>query len=963
MTLMNGMEWRDEMGRVRGVVIAAVMMMVVAQVGLGQAPSISGLSVTAGTTGTAVTISGANFGSSASTSAGTSTVGFNGVAAGVTSWSSGSIGVTAPAGATSGNVVVSVNGVASNGVRFTVVPNITGLLVNGVGSSVGPVGATLTLQGTGFGAAGFSTATLNGIVLAGNGVKPVSWSNTAIVAVIPNTASSGPVKVTVGGKTSNLVSFTIGAVITGVTPASGVAGSPVTVTGNGFGTAGGTVTFNGQAAVTTGWTDSSINSQVPSGATAGPVVVTVNGVASNGMGFTPVPVVSGLSPAWGVSGSSVVVQGSSFGAAQGTSTVSFNGVTAAVVSWSNTSIQVTAPGGALTGPVVVAVNGVQSAGSVFTYTPGITALVPSTALAQTPIKIEGSNFGATQGTSTVTFNGVAAAVTNWNNNSIAAMVPGNASAGPVVVTVNGVDSNGIPFSFPAPYSFQVAYAPNGDVLTAQDSVNGNWNYTYDDFNRLATATNTNPPQSFGYAYDRYGNRWQQNLTAGSGGQSLLTFNGSPAATINGNCYHAAGLNNQHDGSCHDAAGNLLSDGQHSYTYDGENRIIAVDAGQTATYVYDGEGLRIRKVSAAGTADNLYDLAGQMVAELSGSGAWTRSEVYAGGRHLATYRDGTPYFVEADWLGTERARALPSGALVETCISLPFGDGMKCNGSTDPTPNHFTGKPRDPESGLDYLGARYYSSGLGRFTSVDPIWVKGDRVLDPQRLNLYAYGRDNPLRFKDPTGMDVALGKCPGGSVDNCFNLLQHGLRKEDRSHVHLVEGDGKNGFKQKVFGVTVDIDYKSDSKDFTTLQTLANDHSAIGVIDVLGKGDSTVIRTVVSWNAKKGYTYGNTPFTMNGKSDPFQGYTFFEFRGKEETGIAYTPGKYSEVVLNNIGLTDVEVTSNMYHELTHLLLGDFGRSAPKAEHSDGYDYKHPKNEADRQTQAAGEEATANAKQP
>jgi len=54
---------------------------------------------------------------------------------------------------------------------------------------------------------------------------------------------------------------------------------------------------------------------------------------------------------------------------------------------------------------------------------------------------------------------------------------------------------------------------------------------------------------------------------------------------------------------------------------------------------------------------------------------------------------------------------------------------------------------------------YYSDSLGRFTSVDPIWVNGDRVLDPRRLNLYVYGLNNPLIFNDPTGMDVTLGRC------------------------------------------------------------------------------------------------------------------------------------------------------------------------------------------------------------
>ena len=80
---------------------------------------------------------------------------------------------------------------------------------------------------------------------------------------------------------------------------------------------------------------------------------------------------------------------------------------------------------------------------------------------------------------------------------------------------------------------------------------------------------------------------------------------------------------------------------------------------------------------------------------------------------------------------------------------------------------FTGKERDAETGLDDFGARYMSSAQGRFTSVDPIWVTKERMLDPQRLNLYAYGRNNPLKFIDPDGMDITLGRCATGNSSWC----------------------------------------------------------------------------------------------------------------------------------------------------------------------------------------------------
>ena len=238
-----------------------------------------------------------------------------------------------------------------------------------------------------------------------------------------------------------------------------------------------------------------------------------------------------------------------------------------------------------------------------------------------------------------------------------------------------------------------------------------------------------------------------------------TFTAASAASTNGDCYHAAGISNQPDGFCFDAAGNLLNDGQgHTYTYEAENRIIEVNGGQAARYTYDAGGQRIQKVTPSGTAVYLYDLVGHPITELDAFGAWTRGEVFAEGRHLATYgngANGSSYLIQADWLGTERTRVLPTGDLFETCVSLPFGDGLSCNGSADPSPNHLTGKQRDTETNLDYFGARFYSSAMGRF--ITPDWASSPTAVpyaqfgDPQSLNLYAYVHNAPTMNLDADG--------------------------------------------------------------------------------------------------------------------------------------------------------------------------------------------------------------------
>jgi RHS repeat-associated protein len=67
---------------------------------------------------------------------------------------------------------------------------------------------------------------------------------------------------------------------------------------------------------------------------------------------------------------------------------------------------------------------------------------------------------------------------------------------------------------------------------------------------------------------------------------------------------------------------------------------------------------------------------------------------------------------------------------------------------------FTGKERDLESGLDYFGARYYGSALGRFTSSDPKILSKQKLNDPQQWNGYAYVRNNPFQFVDPNGEEL-----------------------------------------------------------------------------------------------------------------------------------------------------------------------------------------------------------------
>src|SRR5439155_17408394 len=120
---------------------------------------------------------------------GTSTVTFNGVAATPATWSATSIAVPVPAGATTGNVVVTVGGLASNGSAFTVTvaPTITSL-----SPTSAPVATPITIAGSGFGATiGRRTGTVNG-----EAATPATWSATRIAVPVPACAKTGNVVVT-----------------------------------------------------------------------------------------------------------------------------------------------------------------------------------------------------------------------------------------------------------------------------------------------------------------------------------------------------------------------------------------------------------------------------------------------------------------------------------------------------------------------------------------------------------------------------------------------------------------------------------------------------------------------------------------------------------------------------------------------------------------------------------------------
>jgi Glucodextranase, domain B/IPT/TIG domain len=432
-------------------------------------PQIAGTSPTQGGVGASVWISGSNFGSTQ----GSSTVSFNGVAATPASWSNTGLSAPVPAGATTGNIVVTVGGVASNGSEFSVVatPQIAG-----TSPTLGGVGASVWISGSNFGSAqGSSTVTFNGVTATTS-----SWSATGISAVVPSGATTGNIVVTVSGVASNGTEFNVVTTpqIAGMSPTLGGVGTNVWISGSNFGSTQGssTVSFNGVAATPASWSNTGLSVPVPSGATTGNIVVTVGGVASNGATFTVNgPVIAGLSSQLGAVGDSVTVYGTNFGAAQGGSTVTFNGVAAAATDWNSMTIVVPVPTGATTGPITVTVSGASSSSSTFTVgspdtITGVSITSPSDgAVVSTPYAaVTGTVAGSIAGIDpiVVTCNDAPATLTSANFTCNPPL-----SAGVNSITVTGTDSAGdtqtatisVTLSMQGPISLQVT-PPNANML-------------------------------------------------------------------------------------------------------------------------------------------------------------------------------------------------------------------------------------------------------------------------------------------------------------------------------------------------------------------------------------------------------------------------------------------------------------------------------------------------------------------
>jgi uncharacterized repeat protein (TIGR01451 family) len=394
----------------------------------GPAPVIDSFSPDVGTAGTQVQIRGINFTNLLQVKFG------NGNATVFSAPASSQITAQVPNTATTGKITVQTTGgiaVSTNDFSATSVPVITNF-----SPTFGVAGTTVLIEGINF--SGFTDVAFNGKSVNGSGTPAPNQ----ISVVVPAGATTGLISVTSGsgvGHSSIEFVVTLAPIIDSFDPELGNPGTPVTITGANLSNGPTVLKIGGvnAAFAVTGQNGTQIRAIVPNGAVTGPIFMT-NGFGSfttSSNFYVPgsAPFILEFLPTRGPRGTDVIINGRNFTPG---SVVRFNGAidsTAAVTAL--TQIHATVPADATTGPITVtSSDGASTNANIFYMPPRLTSLTPTNGVVGSSVVVTGANFFAV---SEVLFNSVAASFTVSASNRLTAVVPTNATTGPLTVSTPG----------------------------------------------------------------------------------------------------------------------------------------------------------------------------------------------------------------------------------------------------------------------------------------------------------------------------------------------------------------------------------------------------------------------------------------------------------------------------------------------------------------------------------------------
>ena len=250
---------------------------------------------------------------------------------------------------------------------------------------------------------------------------------------------------------------------------------------------------------------------------------------------------------------------------------------------------------------------------------------------------------------------------------------------------------------------------------------------------------------------------------------------------------------------YDDDGNLTSDGQWTYTWDGENRLVSMETTPAAisagmpkrklTFAYDGQSRRVEKAIYDWNLSTLnYELSTRtkfiydgwnLLAETDGSNTVQRRYVW--GLDLSGSEQGAGGVGGLIFIHTTLGDAIPAydgngnitalvnattGAVVARYEYGPFGEPLRATGPmARGNPFRFSTKYADEETGLCYYGYRYYQPQTGRWINRDPIGERGGE-------NLYGFVSNDPLGLIDVLGLSAKLKctRCKKSGIMRCRTI-------------------------------------------------------------------------------------------------------------------------------------------------------------------------------------------------
>ena len=278
------------------------------------------------------------------------------------------------------------------------------------------------------------------------------------------------------------------------------------------------------------------------------------------------------------------------------------------------------------------------------------------------------------------------------------------------------------------------YDPNGN-RTEKRQINGNIHYTYDVLNQLTKVQY--PSYTEELYYDRAGNRTKRTA---KGVEELYKYDPRNRLTE----YTKGGVKTQFT---YDNAGNLLKDDKAKYTYDAFNRTEKVETfdGHVQINRYDAEGLR-HEMEEDGRLVQFIFRGDEIVAEEKDSSIIRYIRGYdliaSDAESARTY-----YHYASDEMSSIThivgiTHEMGEDQVLNHYEYDAWGNTIVCEETVE-NRFRFNGQQYDPITQQYYLRARFYNPVIARFTQEDT--YRGDG------LNLYAYCRNNPVYYEDPSG--------------------------------------------------------------------------------------------------------------------------------------------------------------------------------------------------------------------